>query len=39
MVSYKEPFQGLFHPSLTKKFANNFDVPDGDSYGGLGYFT
>jgi nucleotide-binding universal stress UspA family protein len=28
MVSYKRTFfQGLFHPSLTKKFANNFDVP------------
>jgi nucleotide-binding universal stress UspA family protein len=28
MVSYKKTFfQGLFHPSLTKKFANNFDVP------------
>ncbi|MFB0910645.1 MAG: universal stress protein, partial [Flavobacterium sp.] len=28
MVSYKRTFfQGLFHPSLTKKFANNFNVP------------
>jgi hypothetical protein len=28
MVSYKRTFfQGLFHPSLQKKFANNFDVP------------
>ncbi|WP_339921316.1 universal stress protein [uncultured Flavobacterium sp.] len=28
MVTYKRTFfEGLFHPSLTKKFANNFDVP------------
>jgi nucleotide-binding universal stress UspA family protein len=28
MLTYKRTFfQGLFHPSLTKKFANNFDVP------------
>jgi hypothetical protein len=26
MVSYKNLFQGLFHPSLTKN-SNNFDVP------------
>ncbi|UQD57089.1 universal stress protein [Flavobacterium sp. K5-23] len=28
MLTYKRSFfEGLFHPSLTKKFANNFDVP------------
>jgi nucleotide-binding universal stress UspA family protein len=28
MLTYKRSFfGGLFHPSLTKKFANNFDVP------------
>jgi len=28
MLTYKRTFlEGLFHPSLTKKFANNFDVP------------
>jgi hypothetical protein len=27
MLSQRTSFQGLFHPSLTKKFANNFDVP------------
>lgn len=28
MVTYKRSFfEGLFHPSLTKKFANSFDVP------------
>jgi nucleotide-binding universal stress UspA family protein len=28
MINYKRTFfEGLFHPSLTKKFANNFDIP------------
>ena len=28
MVTYKKSFfEGLFHSSLTKKFANNFDIP------------
>lgn len=28
MLTYKRSFfEGLFHPSLTKKFANSFDVP------------
>jgi nucleotide-binding universal stress UspA family protein len=28
MLTYKRSFfEGIFHPSLTKKFANNFDVP------------
>jgi len=28
MLTYKRSFfEGLFHPSLTKKFANNFNVP------------
>jgi hypothetical protein len=27
MLTYKEAFEGIFQPSLTKKFANSFDLP------------